>query len=1127
MRLLDRLRHGKGCPNKSFAYLIALIILITLVATLVLTSFVTSAEAAFTASGRFLYADKLWDKDGYTGQEQNLPIRHARVEIVDVPSLQVIGSGVADADGNYSITVTPLAPIVPVNVVARVLTDGRTAGYEIRIVDELTRGLGEPAVIGNIHAVLNDPVLNRNQAQPLNFGTFLLEDPDGTGVAQAFNIFDCAVDYFDWMAQPGLLNRLPNATEYVIFAWSPTSSNEGSNYSGHAILLASPGQGNDTDAWSDTVILHETGHWFDDFFSRSDNPGGPHGIGDNNANVLLAYGEGVATFHCAKVRKLRATTRLNLIAQPIDSHVSIYGDLMIPPDSMMAGGLSFSYDFETGVVFQPGLPPGGFFIGQRGSANETNVTSAQWDLVDDAGTPDETPGVDDDQVGVNDAIPFAIERIWLPGLPAGNAVTIEDYYQGWYAQNGANFMRAGVDDIFFNLSLMEFYPDSYEPDGTAAQATSIAPLAYSVTTGAHLVISEIDLGAQDAVEVFNPSDAAIDMTGWQIQVYVNGDAAPVVSRIYTFPAFTLDPGEAVALLERGDPLNNGAHHLYGGSTVPNSWNASWNYGLDGAVVLRDASSQAVDFVSWRHGNGTPNSTPVPSGTAFTGLLDSPPAASNLARDINGTDTDAAADFTPEDGTLASANGTFSRHQTLFDLGDADLIRFDAVAGMRYGFEVRAFFSASDPFVELLSPTGAILGSNDNSDPGIRDARIDLFAGTTGTYYLKVRHVGPHTDWAAYNVAAFQRPPSTTLLAPGGITATAQNVNNINDPVHLDWLNGAPYDSVRLYRNGALLQTLPGSSTSYDDLADRGVYTYEVSGVGGLSETARASTNEYAGVIGCFVSEDFEQGNANDWISPPNTWGVTALAEGGVFGYTDSPVGTSRGCAGVLESCTTSTPTVLRVPVRLPPNSHLMFDQICITEHCAPTPCDLGIVEISTDEGTSWTEIARYDQASDPAWTDNVADPTDWRPADLSLDDFIGQQILVRFRVQTDPLAELDGWYLDNVRVNEGDCTLAAVGPAAGAAGLTGLMAPYPNPMTGTARFAFQLATPVTNVSMSVYDISGRLVRRESLGHLDTGTHAWLWDGRGDSGSETANGVYFARLEAAGKSFTQKVLKVTR
>jgi hypothetical protein len=1120
----DRFDARNGHPNAAVGGALILMWILAIAAFVVLSAFASPADAAFTASGRFLYADKLWDKDGYTGQEQNLPIRRARVEIVDLPTLQVIGSGATDANGNWSVTVTPLAPVVPVSLVARVLTDGRTAGYEIRVVDELQRGLGEPAVVGNIHAVLTSPVLNHNQSQPLNFGTFLLQDTDGTGVAQAFNIFDNAVDFFDWMNRPGLLGRLPDPSEYIIFAWSPTSANEGSNYSGHAILLSSPGQGNDTDAWSDTVILHETGHWFDDFFSRSDNPGGAHSLGDNNANVKLAYGEGVATFHCAKVRKLRATTRLNLTGQPVDGHVSIYGDLTIPPDSMMAGGLSFSYDYETGVAFQPGLPPGGFFLGQRGTANETNVTSAQWDLVDDAATPDETPGVDDDQVGVNDEICWNIEHVWLPGLAPGNVVTVEDYYQGWYAQNGANFMRAGVDDIFLNLSLMEFYPDAYEPDGTPAEATAITPLSYTTTPGAHLVISELDLGAQDAVEIFNPSDAPVDMTGWTIQVYVNDDTAPVVSRVYVFGAFTLDPGEAVAVLERGDPLNNGRHHLYGGSTVPNSWNASWNYGLDGACVLNDAAQQPVDFVRWRAADGTPSSTAVPAGTAFNGVLDSPAAPFNLARNINGLDTDSAGDWTPQEGTLASANGNFSRHHTLFAAGDADLIRFDAVAGQRYGFEVRAFYSASDPYVELISPTGTVVGSNDNVDPGITDARIDMFAGVTGTYYLKVRHVGPFTDWAAYNVAAFNRPPSDVLLAPGGITATAGNVNDVSDPVHLEWLNGAVYDEVRLYRNGTLLATLPGDTDSYDDLADRGVYTYAVSGVRGLTETAQVSTNEYAGLVGCFVSEDFEEGAAPDWISEANTWGVTPLAQAGVYGYTDSPVGTSRGCLGVLENCTTSTATVLRVPVVLPPDSHLRFDHICITEHCEPTPCDLGIVEISTDEGQNWTELARYDQASDPGWGDNVADPTDWRPADLSLDAYTGQTVLVRFRVQTDPLAELDGWYLDNVRINEGDCTIAAIPPAGQLP--TQLFAPYPNPMTGVARFAFRLAVPASDVVMQVFDLSGRLVRHEALGALPAGDHLWQWNGLGDGGEGTTNGVYFARLAAAGQVFTQKVLKMT-
>jgi len=43
--------------------------------------------------------------------------------------------------------------------------------------------------------------------------------------------------------------------------------------------------------------------------------GGTHDIGDNDANDLLAYGEGSATHHCAKVREWRAS-RLDLAGQP-------------------------------------------------------------------------------------------------------------------------------------------------------------------------------------------------------------------------------------------------------------------------------------------------------------------------------------------------------------------------------------------------------------------------------------------------------------------------------------------------------------------------------------------------------------------------------------------------------------------------------------------------------------------------------------------------------------------------------------------------------------------------------------------------------------------------------------------
>src|SRR5206468_10803076 len=145
----------------------------------------------------------------------------------------------------------------------------------------------------------------------------------------------------------GVSGSLPGPEHFLVYAWKATGTPGnppplfGSNYSQQGIFIGAD-PNNDTDGWSDTVILHETGHWYDDNFSRSDNPGGAHFIGDNNANVLLAYGEGSATYHCAKVREYRA------LARGTDNLVSLYADLVIPPPVGTPGGLSFSYDFETG-----------------------------------------------------------------------------------------------------------------------------------------------------------------------------------------------------------------------------------------------------------------------------------------------------------------------------------------------------------------------------------------------------------------------------------------------------------------------------------------------------------------------------------------------------------------------------------------------------------------------------------------------------------------------------------------------------------------------------------------------------------------------------------------------------------
>jgi hypothetical protein len=58
-----------------------------------------AAFADYNVSGRFVYVDREWDANGFTGVEPQLPIRFAAVEVVD--GTKIVGSGVTDATGNF------------------------------------------------------------------------------------------------------------------------------------------------------------------------------------------------------------------------------------------------------------------------------------------------------------------------------------------------------------------------------------------------------------------------------------------------------------------------------------------------------------------------------------------------------------------------------------------------------------------------------------------------------------------------------------------------------------------------------------------------------------------------------------------------------------------------------------------------------------------------------------------------------------------------------------------------------------------------------------------------------------------------------------------------------------------
>ena len=94
---------------------------------------------------------------------------------------------------------------------------------------------------------------------------------------------------------------------------------------------------------------------------------------------------------------------------------------------------------------------------------------------------------------------------------------------------------------------------------------------------------------------------------------------------------------------------------------------------------------------------------------------------------------------------------------------------------------------------------------------------------------------------------------------------------------------------------------------------------------------------------------------------------------------------------------------------------------------------------------------------------------------------------------------------------------------------TELLRNYPNPFNPETWIPYHLAND-GEVSLSIYDINGVLVRELDLGHQQVGyytdrSRAAYWDGRNGFGERVASGVYFYQLRADDYSQMRKMVIV--
>ena len=110
----------------------------------------------------------------------------------------------------------------------------------------------------------------------------------------------------------------------------------------------------------------------------------------------------------------------------------------------------------------------------------------------------------------------------------------------------------------------------------------------------------------------------------------------------------------------------------------------------------------------------------------------------------------------------------------------------------------------------------------------------------------------------------------------------------------------------------------------------------------------------------------------------------------------------------------------------------------------------------------------------------------------------------------------------DIDINVGAAPSAPLLPAE-----TALLSNYPNPFNPETWIPYQLAK-ATDVTLTIYDVRGVIVRQLALGHRPAGFYysrgrAAHWDGRNELGEKVASGLYFYTFTAGEFTATKKLL----
>ncbi|MGL5890898.1 MAG: M14 family zinc carboxypeptidase, partial [Bacteroidia bacterium] len=319
-----------------------------------------------------------------------------------------------------------------------------------------------------------------------------------------------------------------------------------------------------------------------------------------------------------------------------------------------------------------------------------------------------------------------------------------------------------------------------------------------------------------------------------------------------------------------------------------------------------------------------------------------------------------------------------------------------------------------------------------------------------------------------------------------------------------WMTGT--GPARTYNAISLMQTVqdsiaytlnpatpPGTAISYLLSVNNGTFTWHDTITKIYGATTVLLANSGSSITGWNQSGGWNTTTSQFWSAP------SCIA--------DSPNGTYP--SGANTRLTTASALNLSTAV----SAHLSFYTRFETE----PGYDFAQAQVSTDGGATWTALCgRYTTSNnnlengDPLWT---GFQTGWVKEEMPLDDYLGQPILIRFRLISDFFTEYDGFFFDDLLVEMIDTAASSINETAAAT----VSQNMPNPADN---YTFINTGNLTgNGTLEVFNSIGQSVMFVPV----LAGESWL---RVNT-EALSPGVYFYRLNVDGVVSGTKLMQVVR